>query len=167
MTVDSRSGILHGRHGHIVESQGKCFILLSLKSLSNWHTKTLPQLTELNTQQTERLSYCTMNGSLSLVSVKSVLSVSCIDFKEMFRLVKACKEVTEIMFFFHNLCLSLTRILEKIDCTDCGFFGFLVTFSGKCGKCRKSVHFTQTKSAKSIIRLCILFCFMPCGCEIQ
>ena len=58
-------------------------------------------------------------------------------------------------------------MLEKIDCTDCGFFGFLVTFSGKCGKCRKSVHFTQTKNAKSIIRLCILFCFMPCGCEIQ
>lgn len=37
--------------------------------------KTLPQLTELNIQQTERLSYCTMNGSLSLVSVKSVLSI--------------------------------------------------------------------------------------------
>ena len=61
----------------------------------------------------------------------------------MFRLVKACKEVTEIMFFFHNLCLSVTRMLEKIDCTDCGFFGFQVTFSGKCRKCRVSISLRQ------------------------
>ena len=39
LTVDSRSGILHARHGHIVKSLGKCFMFLSLKFLPHRHTE--------------------------------------------------------------------------------------------------------------------------------
>ena len=54
MTVDSRSGILHARHGHIVKSLGKCFILLSLKCPPNPHTElnNLPPLTWLSIEHT-------------------------------------------------------------------------------------------------------------------
>ena len=57
-TVDSRSGILHARHGHIVKSIGKCFMFLSLNCLLHLHWKHR-RLTDVNwTPVNNQLNTC-------------------------------------------------------------------------------------------------------------